>query len=86
MSSVSSNAIIYDRNPSLGSLAMGDYPLTEMLLNITFKSPDKANLMDSIVTVYVDVGIKQTITDSARIEIRFLNKDFTFNSDCSTGS
>lgn len=58
MSSISSYAIIYDRNPSFGNIALGDYPLTEMLLTVAFESEDSSNLMDTVNTVYVDVGIK----------------------------
>lgn len=86
MSSISSIALVYDRNPSFGVIALADYPLTEMSLVLTLESTLLASQLDSTYYVYVDVGIRQTIYDASRIEIGFLNNDFTFTSDCSTGS
>ncbi|KAL4471203.1 hypothetical protein ABPG72_007570 [Tetrahymena utriculariae] len=86
VSSISSIAIVYDRNPSFTTFALGDYPLIDLQLIVTILSQNTANLIGALNTVYVDVGVKQQIQDSARIEIKFLNKDFTFNSNCTTGS
>lgn len=63
VSSVSSIAIIYDRNPVFGNIALADYPLTEMTLSLTFVSPSLASQLDSEYSVYVDVGMKQAILD-----------------------
>ncbi|KAL4429313.1 hypothetical protein ABPG74_002299 [Tetrahymena malaccensis] len=86
VSSISSIAIVYDRNPSFTNIALGDYPLTDLQLIVTIVNQNTANTIGALNTVYVDVGVKQQIQDSARIEIKFLNNDFTFNSNCSTGS
>lgn len=58
VSAVSSIAIVYDRNPAFGNIALADYPLTEMTLSLTFESSDLAVALDSEYYVYVDVGMK----------------------------
>ncbi|EAS07615.2 hypothetical protein TTHERM_00919640 (macronuclear) [Tetrahymena thermophila SB210] len=86
VSSISSIAIVYDRNPSFTNIALGDYPLMDLQLTVTILNQNTANMIGALNTVYVDVGVKQQIQDQARIEIKFLNNDFTFNTNCSTGS
>lgn len=49
---------MYDRNPVFGIIALGDYPLTEMLVTVGFNNREEPSSLDSLYTVNIDIGVK----------------------------